>query len=83
MMSGLVNSSFSLPEWQLSCKNEFLCTLSCILTKRKPQKAPLYIFSLEKLALLSILKEAKPSPDRKMVKLLTFDTSFLPLRHSH
>ena len=74
MTSGLVNSS---------CKNEFLCTLSCILKKWTPRKALLYFFSLEKLALLSILKEVKPSPDRQMVKLLTFDNSFLPLRHSH
>ena len=40
------------------------------------------LFSLEKIALLSILKEVKPSLDRKMIKLLTFDNSFPPLRHS-
>ena len=28
------------------------------------------------------LKEVKPSPDRKMMKLPTFDNLFLPLRHS-
>ena len=33
------------------------------------------LFSLEKLALLSILKDVKPSLDRQMVKLLTFDNS--------
>ena len=34
--------------------------------------------SPEKLALLSLLKEVKPSADRKMKKLLTFDISFPP-----
>ena len=29
-----------------------------------------------------LLKEVKPSPDRKMVKLPTFENLFLPLRHS-
>ena len=29
----------------------------------------------ETLALLSLLKEVKPSPDRKIIKLLTFDNS--------
>ena len=32
MSSGLVNASFSLPEWQ-ACKNDFLCTLLCLLVK--------------------------------------------------
>ena len=31
MTSGIVNASFSLPEWQLSCKNDFLCTLVHVL----------------------------------------------------
>ena len=60
-----------------------LKVFSCILKKWTPWKASLYFSSLEKLALLSILKEVKPSPDRKIIKLLTFDNSFLPLRHSH
>ena len=38
-------------------------------------------FSPEKLALLSLLEEVKPSPDRKIIKLLTFDNLFPP-RHS-
>ena len=38
--------------------------------------------ALEKIALLSILKERKPSLDNKMIKLLTFYSSLLPLRHS-
>ena len=43
---------------------------------------PLYFFSLEKIALLSILKEMKPSIDCKMIKPLIFDNSFPSLRHS-
>ena len=39
------------------------------------------LFSAEKLALLSLLKEVEPSPDCKMLKLLTFDKLFPPLRH--
>ena len=36
-------------------------------------------FALEKIALLSTLKEVKPSLDRKVIKFLTFDNSFPPL----
>ena len=39
-------------------------------------------FSLEKLALLTLVKEVTSSPDRKMIKILTFDNLFPPLRHS-
>ena len=46
-------------------------------------KASFYHFSLEKLALLSLVKEVTPSPDRKKIKLLIlFDDLFPPLRHS-
>ena len=34
------------------------------------------------LVRLFMLKEVKPSPDSKMITLLTFDNLFLPLRHS-
>ena len=37
------------------------------------------LFSPEKLALLSLLKEVEPSPDCKMLKLLTFGNLFSPL----
>ena len=33
-------------------------------------------FALEKIALLSTLKEVKPSLDRKVIKVLTFENSF-------
>ena len=45
-------------------------------------EASFYHFSLEKLALLSLVKEVKRSPDRKMIELLTFDVLFSPPRHS-
>ena len=38
-------------------------------------------FSLEKLALLPLVK-VTPSSNRRMIKLLTFDNLFPPLRHS-
>ena len=44
------------------------------------RKASFYFFfSLEKIELLPILKEVKPSLNRKVIKLLTFDNSFPPL----
>ena len=46
------------------------------------QLRPIVLFSLEKIVLLSILKQMKPSLDRKMMKPLIFDNSFPPLRHS-
>ena len=44
-----------------------------------PRKASFYHFSLEKVALLSLVKEVMSSPDRKMIKL---DTLFSQSRHS-
>ena len=41
-----------------------------------------FFFSPDKLELLSLLKEVKTSSDCKMLKLLTFDNLFSPLRHS-
>ena len=40
------------------------------------------LFSPEKLALFSSFVEAKPSPGRNILKLLTFDNFFPSLRHS-
>ena len=42
----------------------------------------LFFFLLEKLAVLSLLKEVKPSPDRKMIKLLIFNNLLPPLLRS-
>ena len=49
---------------------------------RLPGKLFIYHFSLEKLALLSVVKEVTRSTDRKLMKLLTFDILFSPPRHS-
>ena len=45
----------------------------------KSLNGSLYFFSLEKLALLTVWEEGKPSPDRKM---LTFDNLMSPLQRS-
>ena len=47
------------------------------LKKKTPQKASIYSnFYQKKLVWLFILKEVKPSPDSKMIKLLTFEDSY-------
>ena len=43
---------------------------------------PFFFFHQKKLIRLFILKEVKPSPDRKVKELLTFDKLFPPLRHA-
>ena len=50
--------------------------------RKKSWKASICNFSLGTLALLPLVKEVTPSADRKMIKLLTFDDLFSPLRHS-
>ena len=50
--------------------------------KRRPESFISLFFSPKKLVRLFILKEVKPSPDSKMIKQLTFDNLFPPLRHS-
>ena len=49
---------------------------------RYPGKLHGTLESPEKLALLSILKEVKPSPDYNSIKLVTFNNSFPPQRYS-
>ena len=49
---------------------------------RHPRKLRWTFFSPAKLALFSLLKELKTSPDGKVIKLPTFDNLFLPLRLS-
>ena len=53
-----------------------------VLKKKTARQASIYFFSPKKLVRLFILKEVKPSPDSKMIKLLTFDNLFPPLQHS-
>ena len=44
-----------------------------VLKKRHtPLESFIFLFFTKKLVLLFILKEVKPSPDNKMIKLLTF-----------
>ena len=47
---------------------------------RYPGKLHHALESPEKLALLSLLKEVKPSPDHNLIKLVTFNNLFPPLR---
>ena len=58
----------------------FKLNFSRVFRKKKdaPQKLHFTFFSQKKLARLFILKEAKPSPDGKMIKLHTFDNLFPP-----
>ena len=49
---------------------------------RLPGKLYFTIDSPEKLELLSLWKEVMPSSNRKMIKLVTFENLFLPLRRS-
>ena len=49
---------------------------------RHPGKLYCTFHSPEKLALLSLMQEVKPSTDHKMIKLLPIDNLFPPLRHS-
>ena len=55
---------------------------SRILKIKTSRKASFYHFSQEKIALLPLVKERLPSPNGKMIKLLTFVNLFSPLRHS-
>ena len=60
----------------------FYLKFFCVFSKHKlPRKLYFVFFSLEKLALLPLVKEVIPSPDRKRVKLLrlTLNNLFLPL----
>ena len=50
--------------------------------KRHPRKTSFNFFSAKTLVWLFIMKEVKPFPDSKMIKLLTVDNLFSPLRYS-
>ena len=51
-----------------------------ILKTRHLEKHHFTFVSPEMLAGLFLLKEAKPSPDRRLIKLLTFHNLFTSLR---
>ena len=67
---------------------ETTCKLEVFARVLKKKKTPresfifLFFFHPKKLVWLFILKEVKPAPDSKMIKLLSFDNLFPPLRHS-
>ena len=52
-----------------------------VLRKDIPESS-IILFSTKKLVRFFILKKVKASPDSKIIKLLTFDNLFPPLRHS-
>ena len=64
------------------CKYEIQVKFACVLKKKPESFIFLFFFSSKNLVRLFIVKEVKPSPDSKMIKLLTFENLFLPLRHS-
>ena len=56
-----------------------------VLKKRHPGKLHFpffFFFHQKKLTRLFILKEVKPSPDRRVKELLTFNNLLPPLRHA-
>ena len=65
-----------------ACEMRFNFNFFMYSQKIDTSESFIVLFSPEKSARLFFLKEVKPSPDRKMVKLLTFENLFLPLRHS-
>ena len=51
-------------------------------TNRHPSKLYCIFFTRKVSTVIFLLKEVKPSPERQMIKLITFDNLFLLLRHS-
>ena len=63
-----------------STRTRFNLNFLRVFAKKTPWKTSFYsFFSPEKLVRLFILKEVKPSPDNKLIRLLTFDNLFPPL----
>ena len=54
-----------------------------LLKKRDTPESFIVIFSPHKLAQLFLLKEVKPFPNSKMIKILKSDNLLPPPRHSH
>ena len=82
----LILISFSLDDvLTLTTSMRFDKKFYCVFSKNNIHSRKLHstFDSPEKLALLFLLKEVKPSPNRKMIKLLTFNNLFLPLQHSY
>ena len=63
-----------------SASSSLTCSFWHVLkTKRSPRKASFYFFSPKKLVWLFMLKEVKPSPNGKMIKLLPQEAAELLL----
>ena len=65
-----------------STSTRFNLMFFLVFSKKDFSESFILLCSPKKLVRLLILKEVKPSPDSKMIKLLTFDNLFPPLRHS-
>ena len=65
------------------CEYEIQLKLFVRVLKKDTRQASFYFsFPPKKLVRLSILNEVTSSPDDKIIKLLTFNNLFPPLRHS-
>ena len=78
-----------LESFRFEDKNEYRYDITfkvfarVVKKKRLPGKLHFpFFFVTKKLVRLFILKGVKPSLDSKMIKFLTFDNIFPPLRHS-
>ena len=88
-MRKLVISTMYLESFRFEDKNEYRYDITfkvfarVVTKKRLPGKLHFpFFFVTKKLVRLFILKGVKPSLDSKMIKFLTFDNIFPPLRHS-
>ena len=59
-----------------------LKAFSRILKIQTPFESFILPFFTRKVSTVPLMKEVTPSPDRKMIKRLTFDNFFPSLRHS-
>ena len=80
---------FTIESFRIDDENDYQYEIQLqiffrVLSKNRFPGKPHYSFDSPRkpLALFSVLKEVKSSPDHKMIKLLTFDNSFPLLRPS-
>ena len=66
----------------MSTSTRFNLKFLRVFSKKDTPESFILLFSPKKLVWLFIMKEVKPSPDSKMIKLLTLDLLFPPLPHS-
>ena len=72
-----------LESFRFEDENYYETTMSKKLNLKFRQTRKLHctFFFSRKVSTVIYIEEVKPSLDRKMIKLLTFDNSFPPLRH--